>query len=127
MPLFEKLQSHFIQLAKPFTGIFVVIDALDEAPQNQRKKIFKMILNLVSELPCARVFATSRKEPDITNIFSQQKAPTVEIEAKNSAEDIEIYVRGKVESLLSEGDLVLEDLSLQDKIIQELISKADGM
>ncbi len=59
--------------------------------------------------------------------FSQLKAPTVEIEAKNSADNIEIYVRGKVESLISEGDLVLEDLSLQDKIIQELISKADGM
>ena len=86
-----------------------------------------MILNLVNELPCARVFTTSRKEPDITKRFSQLKAPTIEIEAKDSAEDIKIYMRGKVESLISEGDLVLEDLSLQDMIIQELISKADGM
>ena len=38
-----------------------------------------------------------------------------------------IYVCGKVESLISEGDLVLEDLFLQDIIIQELMSKADGM
>ena len=47
--------------------------------------------------------------------------------AKNSAEDIKIYVRGKVESLISGGDLVLEDLSLQVIVIQEPISKADGM
>ena len=60
-------------------------------------------------------------------MFFQLKAPTVEIKAKNSAEDINIYVRGKVELLISEGDLVLENLSLQDTIIEQLISKADGM
>ncbi len=126
-PSFEKLQWHFIELATPFTGFFVVVDALDEAPQEQRKKIFKMISNLVNELPCVRIFTTSRKEPDITKKFSQLKAPTIELEAKDSAEDIEIYVRGKVESLISDEELVLEDHSLQDMIIQELISKADGM
>lgn len=125
--MFEEFQLHFIELARSFSEFYVVIDALDEAPQKQRKKILKMILNLVSELPCARVFATSRKEPDITKTFSQMKAPTVEIEAKNSADDIEIYVHAQVGSLISEGDLVLEDLSLQDIIIRELISKADGM
>ena len=126
-PSFEKLQWHFIELATPFTGFFVVVDALDEAPQEQRKKIFKMISNLVNELPCVRIFTTSRKEPDTTKKFSQLKAPTIELEAKDSAEDIEIYVRGKVESLISDEELVLEDHSLQDMIIQELISKADGM
>lgn len=126
-PSFETLQSHFLRMATPFTGFFVVIDALDEAPQEQRKKIFKMISNLVDELPRARIFTTSRKEPDITKKFSQLKAPTIELEAKDSSEDINIYVRGRVESLISEEELVVEDLSLQDKVIQELISKADGM
>lgn len=113
--MFEKFELHFIELARSFSGFYVVIDSLDEAPQKQRKKILKMILNLVSELPCARVFATSRKKPDITNTFSQMKAHTVEIEAKNSADDIEIYVHVQVRSLISKGDLVREDLSLQDK------------
>ena len=105
----------------------MVIDALDEAPQKQRKKIFNMIQNLVDEVLCARVFVTSRKELDITSTFSKLKTPTVEIEAKNIANDINIYVHGKVESLISGGDLALEDLSLQDTIIEELVSKADGM
>ena len=78
-----------------------------------------MILKLVNELPCAKVFVTSRKEADITNKFSQLNEPTIEIEAKNSADDIEIYVRGQVGSLISEGDLQLQDDSLQEKIIQE--------
>lgn len=86
-----------------------------------------MISNLVDELPCANVFASSRKEPDITNTFSQLKAPTVEIEVRNIADDIEISVCGQVESLISKRDIVLKDHSLQDTIVQELISKADGM
>lgn len=73
-----------------------------------------MISNLVVELPCAKVFASSRKESDIANTFSQIKAPTVEIEVRNTADDIvEIYLCGQVESLISKGDLVLKDHSLQ--------------
>lgn len=78
-----------------------------------------MILKLVNELPCAKVFVTSWKEADITNKFSQLNEPTIEIEAKNNADDIEIYVRGQAGSLISEGDLQLQDESLQEKIIQE--------
>lgn len=66
IPLFENLESHLNRLAKLFTEFFIVIDA------QQRKKIFKMILKLVNELPCAKVFVTSRKEANITNKFSAQ-------------------------------------------------------
>ena len=127
VPSYEKLESHFIQLAERFTRFFILVDALDEAPQEQRKKIFKMILNLVDRLQCVQVFVTSRREDDIINMFLQLKAPKIEIEAKNNAVDIEIYVRGKVETLISQGELKLQDRSLHDKIVQELVGKADGM
>ncbi len=127
VPLYEKLESHFIQLAKRFTRFFILVDALDEAPQEQRKKIFKMISNLVDRLQCVQVFITSRKEEDIINMFLQLKAPKIELEAKNTAADIEIYTRGQVETWISQGELKLHDRSLHEKIIQELVSKADGM
>ena len=127
VPLYEKLESHFIQLAERFTRFFILVDALDEVQQEQRKKIFQMILNLVNRLQCVQVFVTSRKEEDIVNMFLQLKAPKIEIEAKNNAIDIEIYVRGKIETLISQGELKLQDRSLHDKIVQELVGKADGM
>ena len=127
VPSYEKLESHFIRLAKRFSRFFILVDALDEAPQEQRKQIFKMILNLVDRLQSVQVFVTSRKEADIINMFLQLKAPKIEIEAKNSAADIKTYVRGQVETLISEGDLKLQDRSLYDKIVQELVGKADGM
>ena len=115
VPLYEKLEFHFIQLAKRSTRFFILIDALDEAPQEQRKEIFKMIFNLIDKLQCIQVFVTSRKEEDIISMFLQLKAPKIEIEAKNNAVDIEIYVRGKVETLISEGDLKLQDRSIHEK------------
>ena len=127
VPLYEKLEFHFIQLAKRFTRFFILVDALDEAPQEQRKKIFKMILNLVDKLQCVQIFATSRKETDIMSKFLQLKAPKIEIEAKDNAVDIEIYVRGQVRTLISDDELKLQDRSLHDIIVEELIGKADGM
>ena len=127
VPLYEKLESHFIQLAKRSTRFFILVDALDEAPQEQRRKIFEMILNLVDQLQCVQVFITSRKEEDIINMFLQLKAPKIEIEAKNNSVDIEIYVRGQVETVISQGELKLQNRSLHDKIVQELVGKADGM
>ena len=86
-----------------------------------------MILNLVSKLPCAKVFATNWKKPDIINTFFQLKAPQIKIKAENGADDNNVYIRVKVKSVISERDLMLEDFSYQDIIIYELISKADGM
>lgn len=60
-------------------------------------------------------------------MFHQLKAPKIEIEAKNYSVDIEIYVHGKAETLISGGDLKLQNRSFQNKIVQELIEKADGM
>lgn len=127
VPSYDKLESHFIQLAKRFTRFFILVDALDEARQEQRREIFKMILNLVDRLQCVQVFVTSRKEEDIINMFLQLKAPKIEIEAKNNAADIEIYARGQIETLISQGDLKLQDRTLHEKIVQELVGKADGM
>lgn len=60
-------------------------------------------------------------------MFLRLKAPKIEIEAKHTAVDIEIYVRGQVKTLIFEGDLKLQDRTLHDKIFQELVDKADGM
>lgn len=48
------------------------------------------MISKVSELPCARIFITSRREPDFAKKFSQLQVPTIKLEAKDSAEDIEI-------------------------------------
>lgn len=51
----------------------------------------------------------------------------IEIKAKHSANNINIYVYAKVKSLISKKNLVLKNISLQNTIIEKLVSKADGM
>lgn len=54
-------------------------------------------------LPCARIFITSWKEPDIDNMFSDIFSPTIEIKARDSAKDIDVYVRGKIKAGIKQG------------------------
>lgn len=121
----------FVSLAKPFREVFIVLDALDECPEHERHRIIGFIDKVVAELQCAKIFITSRREADIVEAF-EGKTSTVQIEAKNVAADIALYVRDEVaKAKLPRGwngkRLYLTSDKLQGKIIDTLVSKADGM
>ena len=44
-----------------------------EAPQLQKKKILKMILNLVNALPCVQVFVSIQKKKTLSICFINSK------------------------------------------------------
>lgn len=73
------------------------------------------------------MFITSRKEPDANDMFSEVRSPIIEIEARDSAKDIDVYVCSKIEELISSKDLKIKALALSNTIIQEVVSKADRM
>ncbi|OCK94501.1 uncharacterized protein K441DRAFT_636242, partial [Cenococcum geophilum 1.58] len=121
----------FVSLAKPFREVFIVLDALDECPEHERHRIIGFIDKVVAELQCAKIFITSRREADIVEAF-EGKTSTVQIEAKNVAADIALYVRDEVAKAKLPGGwngkrLYLTSDKLQGKIIDTLVSKADGM
>lgn len=121
----------FISLAKPFREVFIVLDALDECPECERHRIISFIDKVVAELQCAKIFITSRREADIVEAF-EGKTSTVQVEAKNVAADIALYVRDEVAKAKLPGGwngkrLYLTSDKLQGKIIDTLVSKADGM
>lgn len=60
-------------------------------------------------------------------MFSEIRSPTIGIEARDSAKDIDVYVCGKIEELISSKDLKIKVLSLSSTIIRELFGRADGM
>jgi hypothetical protein len=119
----------FVSLAKSFEEVFVVLDALDECPEHERHRIIGFVNKVVAELQCAKIFITSRRETDIVEAF-EGKITTVQIEAKNVAADIALYVHDEV-AKLREGwngkRLYLTSDRLQRKIIDILVSKAGGM
>lgn len=125
-------QEYFLSLAESFSEVFVVIDALDECPKQKRQDILGFIAEVVTTpAPCRiKFFSTSRREADITEAFSRNHVPTVQILAENVAADIKTFARSKVEELQAgkHGKMlyVTKD-ELKEKIIQTLAQKAEGM
>ena len=119
----------FISLAESFKEVFIIFDALDECPRPQRPEIISFIGKVVAKTQCAKVFITSRREGDILQAF-EGKTSTIQIEAKNIAADVALYVRDEVAEL-REGRhgkrLYLTSDQLQEEIISTLVGKADGM
>jgi archaellum biogenesis ATPase FlaH len=126
-PAFGKYKDSFFKLARSYDQTFLVIDALDECIQNQREQIIDFISDLTKDLPCAKVFVTSRSETDIVEAFTCQQTLTIQIEAKNVVEDIKAFAKGRVDDLVKLNKLKLKDSALKEIIAQTLVTQAEGM
>lgn len=137
IPAFDKYKDNFFRLAKSFDQVFIVIDALDECKQEEQDEILnrEQVINFIfdltdglnDELPCAKVFLTSRRETDIIDAFARHKTPTIQIEVKNVTEDINAYVNDRVEDLVKAEKLKLKKSTLKEKIVKILVANAEGM
>ncbi|KAI9860062.1 MAG: hypothetical protein M1813_006410, partial [Trichoglossum hirsutum] len=132
-PPLDKYIDTLLCLAKSYTQIFLVIDALDECKQDEedqivnREQILGFVFNLADRISCAKVLVTSRIETDIAHAFACRKTPVIQIEARNVMEDITTYVNGRVGDLIKIGKLRLRSPSLKQKINETLITRAEGM
>ena len=119
-----------MSLAECFQEVFLVIDALDECPISQRPYVIGFITEVISSLPCAKIFITSRRESDIVRAFESTNTPTIQISAENVAADIERFVCSEVAEL-KQGyhgkKLHLNSSACERRIISTLTEKADGM
>jgi ankyrin repeat domain-containing protein 50 len=123
-------QESFITVASEFREVVVIIDALDECPKDARNRILGFLSGVANNLPCAKVFVTSRRERDIEEAFMKLKTPIIEIEAGSVAADISSYVRSEVKRLRDGYDgkrLYLKNDTLGMAIVRTLTEKADGM
>ncbi|KAI9767661.1 MAG: hypothetical protein M1840_005532 [Geoglossum simile] len=105
-----------------FSKVFIVIDALDECPED--KGVRESFLAEIHKLqPSIYLFVTSRHISTIERMF--EEAAHVEIRA--SDKDVRMYLEGRIKR---EGRLarnVRADPSLKEKIIYTIVEKAKGM
>jgi hypothetical protein len=125
-------QERFISLIEDLYQVYVVLDALDECPEQNREEVLRFVTGIVTtRIPCrVKVFITSRREMDIAKAFEDKHIPIVQIRAENVAADIETFARSQVEKLRT-GEhgkaLYITSDDLKDRIVQVLAKKADGM
>jgi hypothetical protein len=125
-------QESFRSLIEDLRQVYVVIDALDECPEQERGDILAFITGIVTApVRChVKVFVTSRNEMDIAKAFGDRHIPTIQIQTENVNADIETFVRIQVEKLQA-GEhgktLYVTNDVLEEKIVRTLAKKAEGM
>lgn len=126
----QLLKTLLIKQGEP---CYVVIDALDESNQTQRRELLATLSAAAKESPQrVKTFITSRDEQDIVRWMKSIKdLPSLYIGAgaTENAADVERYVRSEIERYISEGQLLEGNVDdgLRDMICETLIKKANGM
>ncbi|RMJ13402.1 hypothetical protein CDV36_006950 [Fusarium kuroshium] len=120
-PSLDELLRALQAVATGFSRVFVVVDALDEcqASEGCRAHLLSELFKLQAKCG-VNIFVTSRFIPDIVDMF--ENGTTLEIRASN--EDVERYVKGRIEHL---QPFVRRNKQLQEEIKVGISTAVDGM
>ncbi|KAH6983300.1 hypothetical protein BKA56DRAFT_671994 [Ilyonectria sp. MPI-CAGE-AT-0026] len=107
----------------------VVIDGLDECNEATRGMLLDTLEELLGASPCLlKIFVSSRNDQDI--VFKLVHYPNLELSSNHNSADIDLFVHSETKRLVNNGSLLrfsMRKEELQNKIIHELTSNADGM
>ncbi|THW51216.1 hypothetical protein D6D21_01581 [Aureobasidium pullulans] len=118
----------FVEVARSFQQIFVVIDGLDECPERQRPAILDFIIDASGVASfCTKFFVSSRREGDIHSHFNFLKSPVIVLEAGLITPDIIKFVREEVSRRRTVSELHIQEETLLEEVIHKLIEESNGM
>ncbi|KAH0372470.1 hypothetical protein KCU65_g993, partial [Aureobasidium melanogenum] len=107
---------------------FVIVDGLDECPEEKRSPILDFIVEASSRSKSnVKILVSSRKEYDINDQFKCLSTPAIELETGIITLDIHSFVQHEASRLRAETKLRVQDDKLFEEIVQRLVEKSDGM
>jgi DNA-binding MarR family transcriptional regulator len=120
-PPLGELSSVLHSVLANYSKVYVVLDALDECPeQNRTRNLLLEICRNLQRQTGLRLMVTSRQISDILEEF--EDAPLIEVRANNS--DLKRFVMGNVDRF---AKFVRLNTDLQDLVQNRVIEAADGM
>jgi hypothetical protein len=115
------------------SGVWIVIDALDECDGSTRKNLFTSLDKIVTGGKDIRIFLTGRDEADIRG-YMMQRHQNYLIDPRDNASDIELYIKSELRKLYEdlafrevEPELVTQMKGLEKENIESLKGNANGM
>jgi Cdc6-like AAA superfamily ATPase len=118
-PSFAEIQQVLSSLITQCSKVYIVVDALDEYPEDERMILLKYLVTLG---PTVNLMLTSR--PHIA-LPSLPKMAILEIRASDS--DIRRYVDGRIQYHTRLSQHVQTSPKLREQIITIIVGTADGM
>jgi hypothetical protein len=123
-PKYEEHVDLLQVVAREYSEVYVAIDALDECINKNGSLIWNGLLSeLKGSVSNLRLFYTSRDIEDIENILTESTL----IEIRATEADIQAFVRAQIKSIGSLLQILKQDAELENKVLQAIVSKADGM
>ena len=106
--------------------LYVVFDGLDEC----EKPVWKAMLQILERLGAigqcnVKVFITCVEEGSVAHELASHAC--IQLSPAATIEDIGSYVTSSVRSKIEDGDLKIRNPKLEQDIITELLSRANGM
>lgn len=113
-----------------FEGLFIVLDALDECSESERKYLVTLMTRLLTsnESNCQiKIFLTSRPEEDLHRLLKDRSS--YQIDANDTANDIRPFVAAALGDLITSGALLNGNVSseLRLELVETISNQADGM
>ena len=107
-----------------FSNVFIVVDALDECPEDGTRESFLTEIKRVQKVqPSVRLFVTSRPSPTIEAEF--ETANRLEIRASDA--DVQRYLEQRIATSSQMARHVRKDSSLQGNIVNAILEQSKGM
>jgi ankyrin repeat protein len=127
-----KLWSEIFRLVQDHaqSPIYLIVDALDEANQDERDDILQALAKLISLTPLVRIVITSRPEEDILTWFERisrsdslaKAVSQIRIPHEATIRDIEIYIQSRVQQSAK-----LRHPSVMEDVKSTILNRAEGM
>jgi Cdc6-like AAA superfamily ATPase len=118
-PSLKEISRALQSVARLYSRVFIVVDALDEVSDSCRDRILPELFTLQQN--CAvNIFATSRHIPEVVKHFHN----SIPIEIRASKADVMLYLECHMEQLPA---FVQGDQQLQDDIKARIAEAVDGM
>ncbi|KAH0355642.1 hypothetical protein KCU83_g1722, partial [Aureobasidium melanogenum] len=118
----------FTSVTELYPRVFIVIDGLDECPEERRSPILEFMVESSSDSSSnLKIFVSSRKELDISTQFAFLNTPAIELKTGTITPDIRSFVQHEASRLRIESKLRVRDDDLFEEIIQKLVEESNGM
>ena len=118
-PTLDEVSSIFQSEIRNYSRVFLIIDALDECPDDDRRVVLSR-LRAMQAASSANVMITSRPVPKVTDAFLQD----ITIEIRASDEDVRRYIEGQ---MIRMTGCIARNVWLQETIKNSITKTVDGM
>ncbi|KAI5847634.1 ankyrin repeat-containing domain protein, partial [Morchella snyderi] len=117
-------QNLITELSHHLSGLWIVIDALDECDKTSRSRLFNALKTIEEEGSGIRIFVTGRSEGDIVGSMDVDRFENYCIEARDNTPDVEQYIKTEIRRLC---DNSIKEQTTHEQLREKLRAREESL